>query len=258
MLHELEVERWKKVANLFESHILAKSIINPCIQAGIGSLSVDNTDSPSIAIYSIPMMMFFAGNATSPTARELVKSLPHHTIFIVPDDKWSNIIKETGGERVVVELRTHLDHSTLDIAHLRKLKEGLSEHYTLMRLNEEILPQIDTEYGVQIQMYYGNMKNLVKTGFGFCILDDRGKLASYAYTPFPFTDEFEIQVFTKNNPIYRKKGLATVVCAALIEYGLENELVPHWDAANEPSVKLALKLGYSNPRTWKAYYYKPE
>ncbi|TFG94575.1 GNAT family N-acetyltransferase, partial [Candidatus Thorarchaeota archaeon] len=40
--------------------------------------------------------------------------------------------------------------------------------------------------------------------------------------------------------------------------GLENNLVPHWDAANEQSVKLALKLGYSNPKTWEVYFYKSE
>jgi hypothetical protein len=48
------------------------------------------------------------------------------------------------------------------------------------------------------------------------------------------------------------------VSAAIIEYGLERNLIPHWDAANEASVKLALKLGYSNPESWEAFYYKPE
>ena len=107
-------------------------------------------------------------------------------------------------------------------------------------------------------MYFGKIENLVKTGFGFCILDENDKLASCAYTPFPFTDEFEIQVFTENSPEYRRKGLATVVSAALIEYGLERNLIPHWDAASESSVKLALKLGYSKPKTWEAFYYKPK
>lgn len=258
MLRDLDIEHWKKVANLFDQHILYQSIISPCIQSGIGSLSVDNSDSPTVAMYSVPMMIFLAGDATNHAALELVKSLPHHTIFIVPNEKWSCLLKDVGGERVVVNQRTHLDHSTLDITHLRKLKEGVPEGYALKELDEDMLPQIDKEYAVQIQMYFGKMKNLVKTGFGFCLVDDKGKLASYAYTPFPFIDEFEIQVFTKNSPEYRRKGLATVVCAALIEDGLEKKLVPHWDAANEPSFKLALKLGYSNPKTWEAYYYKPE
>jgi len=135
------------------------------------------------------------------------------------------------------------------------LKESLPDGYTLKELETEVLPQIDPEYAVQIQMYFGTIENLVNTGIGFCILDDKDKLASYAYTPFPFLDEFEIQVYTDDSLEYRRKGLATVVSAALIEYGLENNLVPHWDAANNASVKLALKLGYTNPVSWNAYYY---
>ena len=256
MLHELDIEHWEKVASLFESHILIQSIINPCIQSGIGSLIVDDTYSPSVAMYSIPMMIFLTGDATSSTALEFTKSLPPLIILIVPDDKWRELLKNELGERLVVHHRTHLDHSTLDIARLRKLKEELPVGYKLKELDLDVLPQIDPEYAIQIQMYYGKIENLVKTGIGFYILDDKDKLASYAYTPFPFIDEFEIQVFTKNSPEYRRKGLATVVSAALIEFGLENGYIPHWDAANESSVKLALKLGYTNPLPWEAYYCK--
>ena len=258
MLQELDIEQWEKVANLFESHILNQSIINPCVHSGVGSLSVDNVDSPTVAKFSIPMMIFLAGDTTSPLALEIIKSLPPLTIIIVSDEKWSELLKNEWGGRLVVNQRTHFDHSSLDITHLRKLKEGLPDGYTLKKLAIDMLPQIHQEYAIQIQMYFGKIENLVKSGFGFCILDGNDRLASYAYTPFPFKNEFEIQVHTMNSPQYRRKGLATIVCAALIEHSLEKELVPHWDAANESSVKLALKLGYTNPITWEAYYYKPE
>ncbi len=258
MIQELDIAHWNKVAHLFEDHILRQSVINPCVLLGMGSLSVDNVDTPNVAKYSIPMMIFLGGDATLPAAHELVKSLPPLTIFVVPNEKWSGLLKDEWEERLVVDHRTHLDYSTLDIACLRKLKENIPEGYTLKELEIEVLPKIDPEYAIQIQMYFGTIENLVKTGFGFCILDDKDKLASYAYTPFPFIDEFEIQVYTENSPEYRRKGLATVVSAALIEYGLEKGLIPHWDAANEPSVKLAQKLGYSNPTKWEAYYYTPK
>ncbi len=258
MLYELDIEHWKKVANLFESHILSQSVINPCVHSGIGSLSVDSVDSPNVAMYSIPMMIFLVGDTTNPVAIEFIKSLPPLTIFIVPDENWSELLKKEFGKRLVVNHRTHFDHRSLDITHLRKLQEGLPEGYSLKELDLDVLPQINHEYAIQIQMYFGKIENLVVDGFGFCIVDDNDKLASYAYTPFPFKNEFEIQVFTENFPKYRRKGLATVVCAALIEYSLEKNLVPHWDAANEASVKLALKLGYSNPMTWETYYYKQE
>ena len=253
---ELDLAEWNKVFQLFDSHMLARSIIEPCVQSGLGSLIVDDTDTPSVVMYSIPMMIFLAGDSASPAAHELVKSLPKLTVFVVPDKKWRNLLKNEWGNKLVVTQRTHLDHQSLNIEHLQKLKENLPEGYILNKLDRGVLPQIDKEYAIQIQMYFGKIENLVETGFGFCILDDKNKLVSYAYTPFPFIDEFEVQVFTEDNPEYRRKGLATAVSAALIEYGLEKDLVPHWDAANEPSVKLALKLGYSSPVPWEAYYYK--
>lgn len=258
MLNDLDIESWRKVKQLFESHILARSIINPCAQAEIGSLIVDNVESPSVAMYSTPMMIFLAGDTGSSMAKEIISALPPLITIITPNENWNNLLKNEWGGRLVVNRRTHLDSSTLDVTHLGKLKEGLSEGYTLNPLDLKMSSQIKQEYAIQIQMYYGKIENLIKGGIGFCILDERNKLASYAYTPFPFIDEFEIQVYTENSPKYRRKGLATAVSAALIQYGLEKGLVPHWDAANESSTKLALKLGYSSPKTWEAFYYTPK
>jgi hypothetical protein len=258
LLEELDMKEWKKTSKLFESHILYRSIIHPCMQTGRGSVTTDSVDSPSVAKYSIPMMIFLAGDATDSAALELTRSLPPLTIFIVPDKNWSQLLKNEWGKRLVGNKRTHLDHSTLNISRLRELKKRYPAGYTLKQLDFEVLPQIDQEYKIPIQMYFGSLENLIRAGFGFCLQDDNGKLVSYAYTAFPFLDEFEIQVVTENSPEYRRKGLATVVSAALIIYGLERDFVPHWDAANEASAKLALKLGYSSPITWEAYYYTPE
>ena len=92
-------------------------------------------------------------------------------------------------------------------------------------------------------------------GISYCIRHE-GKILSVASTFMPFKDEFEIDVRTIDTE-HRRMGLATVVSAALMIHALENGLVPHWDAANEASVGLALKLGYTNPEPWEAYYLKP-
>jgi GNAT superfamily N-acetyltransferase len=145
----------------------------------------------------------------------------------------------------------------LSLEHLKILKGNLGRGYSLNMLDIEAAAQIIENYAIPIRLYFGSIENLVERGIGFCIMKGE-KLVSVAYTPFPFIDDFEIQVYTENSPEYRRKGLGTIVSAALVEYGLVNNLVPHWDAANEASVKLALKLGYSNPKTWEAYYYKKE
>lgn len=257
MLHKLDIKKWKKVKHLFKSHMLAQSIINPCAHSRLGSLTVDDANSPATAMYSIPMMIFLAGESSTHAALELVKSLPPLTVFVVPDEKWRELLTNEWGDRIIANQRTHMNHKSLNIGHIRKLKEGLPEGYILERLGREVLPQINQEYTMQIQMYFGATENLVESGVGFCIMQGE-KLVSFAYTTFPFIEEFEIQVFTEDTPEHRRKGLATVVSAALIEYGLERNLVPHWDAVNQPSVRLALKLGYSNPEPWEAYYYTPK
>ncbi|TFG29471.1 GNAT family N-acetyltransferase, partial [Candidatus Thorarchaeota archaeon] len=181
MLHEIDIKHWSKMEKLFESHILYRSVLQPCAYSGLGSLMVDNTETPTTAQYSIPMLVFLAGDATSPAARELVKLLPQYTVTMAPDKQWKNILKNEWGNKLVVNQRTHLDHRGISIENLHELKANLPEGYRLKRLDREVLPQINDEYAIQIQMYFGNIENLIESGFGFCVLHNK-RLVSYAYT----------------------------------------------------------------------------
>ena len=67
--------------------------------------------------------------------------------------------------------------------------------------------------------------------------------------------EVYIRVDYNDDPIHRNKGLGTQLAVTLLEYCLENGLDPQWDAANEISVRLALKLGYTLHHRWKMYQY---
>ncbi len=62
----------------------------------------------------------------------------------------------------------------------------------------------------------------------------------------------EIEVATNYN--HRRKGLATIVSAALILDCLEKEIYPNWDAANTTSAKLAEKLGYVFDKAYDTYF----
>ena len=255
MVEELDYDEWDKIAQLFAPHILANSLIFPCMKKGLGSVFVDNTDSPSVAMYSTPLMVFVAGDANSPTAKEMTESVQPYVLFMTYENDWKVLLKQEWGNDLVTDIRTHMDHSTLNIQHLRELKSRLGPEYTLKRLDLQAAIQIKNDYSIPVRLYFGSIKNLVEKGIGFCVMQG-DKVVSLAYTPFPFIDEFEIQVFTEDSLDYRRKGLATIASAALLEYALERKLTPNWDAANENSIKLALKLGYSNPKTWEAYYRK--
>lgn len=64
----------------------------------------------------------------------------------------------------------------------------------------------------------------------------------------------ELNIIT--HPGFRNKGLATIVAARLILDCLDKGIEPHWDAANDTSKNLALKLGYEEKGTYDIVVYK--
>ncbi len=69
----------------------------------------------------------------------------------------------------------------------------------------------------------------------------KGEVVCGASSYSIYDSGIEIEVATNYN--HRRKGLATIVSAALILDCLEKEIYPNWDAANTTSAKLAEKLG---------------
>ncbi|MFW9982840.1 MAG: GNAT family N-acetyltransferase, partial [Candidatus Thorarchaeota archaeon] len=108
---------------------------------------------------------------------------------------------------------------------------------------------------MHIPTFFGSSEEFYKNGIGYCIKYN-DEIVSMASTFTPYTDIFEIQVDTFDTK-HRRKGLATAVSAAIMVHALEKNITPYWDAANEASIQLALKLGYTDPEPWEGYYLKP-
>lgn len=78
-------------------------------------------------------------------------------------------------------------------------------------------------------------------GAGFAALRDdavMGGAAAYAWDDTGI--EFEVDTL----PEYRNRGVAAACAAALILECLRRGKEPHWDAANETSLRLAARLGF--------------
>ena len=78
-----------------------------------------------------------------------------------------------------------------------------------------------------------------------------GRIVAGASSRTRYKEGIEIEVDTIEDE--RRKGLATIVCAALILQCLEEGLYPSWDARNMNSVRLAEKLGYEFDHEYTAY-----
>ncbi len=239
---------------LFGQHKRHQTILLPWLQEGYGVVRVDSLQTPKVAWLSFYPLNFVAGDAKSKAAINLVRSFPANRILVVPNDEWAHLIEDEWADRERHQSRWRLSPKSLNIDHIRSLKAHIPAGFELMPIDLETMINSDDEFWEDVLLYFGSYQNFLEKGFGYCIKHGE-RVVSAAYTELPFANAFEVEVMTKQSASYRRKGLGTAVSAALIEDGLKRGLVPQWDAANEISVKLAEKLGYSNPDPYQVYFW---
>ena len=97
---------------------------------------------------------------------------------------------------------------------------------------------------------FESKEQYLEIGRGMVILKS-GRIAAGASSYTRYNEGIEIEVDTTEEE--RRKGLATIACAALILRCLDEGLYPSWDAQNRNSVRLAEKLGYEFDHEYTAY-----
>ncbi|MFW9862208.1 MAG: GNAT family N-acetyltransferase [Candidatus Thorarchaeota archaeon] len=248
-----------RAKEIFKSVEPYRAIISGSIEHGRAKIHVDSIDDPKVGWWSFSFLNAVAGNSHSDLAKYIIEQFPYMMILCVPDKSWEDLVRSTWGEHLYVMPRTRLSEKTLDINHLRQLKNSLPEGFTLQQVDRESLENLaDRKMAYHITQFFGTPEDFLENGFGFCIKHGE-KVVSMASTFTPYSDAIEIEIETFDSPEYRRKGLATVVGAALLEYALDNGITPYWDAQTQISVKLALKLGYTNPESYELFIRaKPE
>lgn len=238
---------------MFEVHKRGRAMIFSWLELGLGKILVDKQPNPSVGALFFPPLCFIAGDSDSECAIDLIWEIPPQNIMIPPDDAWAFLIQKEWGDQTHIQHRTRMSPKLLSIEHIRRLRHALPSGFGLYEIKLQTMLDSDSFFWEGMLPFFGSFENFIQNGFGYCIKSER-KVVSVAYTAFPYTHDFEVQVTTLNSPKYRRKGLATIVSSALIEDGLSKGVTPQWDAANSASVQLALKLGYSDPDPYDVYY----
>jgi len=109
-------------------------------------------------------------------------------------------------------------------------------------------PMSDADFslaGVSVSpaCFWRNTAQFHQNGGGWCIAEG-DEVAAIAFSSFRFGDELEIGVETR--PSFRRRGLARLAAAALIESCLAQRLRPVWSCRKENlgSYALAQRLGF--------------
>ena len=91
MILEADLHVRQKLIPMFEK--IDSTIILSCLQGHMGTAWVDDLENPTVAQITVGIFVFFAGNADTKAAEELLHNLPDFTLAIVDSDEWKNRIE---------------------------------------------------------------------------------------------------------------------------------------------------------------------
>ena len=244
MLYELTDT--SKVTHLFEGW--QETLIYSCLQRVMGKIFVTDPDSPRSAMAYVGCFAFYAGEAD----RELVMNKPDGFVIMTPQNKeWEACIEACFPEAKKVTRYAIKKKTQFDRDYLRKMTAELPGGYELKEIDEKIYDMcLSDPLTRDFVSSFESKEKYLEIGKGVVIIKS-GLIAAGASSYSRYKEGIEIEVDTIEEE--RRKGLATIACAALILRCLDEGLYPSWDAQNMNSVRLARKLGYEFDHEYTAY-----
>jgi GNAT superfamily N-acetyltransferase len=219
-----------------------------------GQILVDDLAHPTSAVVRDGMYgtLYFGGQAGAPLVASLVqhfRGIGEVGIGCWLDDPMNDFIPvgpHYDGRTLYFTERSSMNDSTVPA-----LTEGLQ----LILRDERWFPK-SFDYASTLAAF-GSAEKVVETTLGVIILDGETVVCEAA-TGAPTHGLIEVGVTTAE--AYRGRGLATIACARLIELCEERGYRTWWDCAkqNNPSVKLARRLGYHNEREYRYVWWPKE
>lgn len=257
VMHLLEGEAaLNGVAPLFENW--DETLIWTALQGIMGQVWTVG-ESGAVALCQTGDFVFPAGNAHSTEAKQLLSSLKEQldtrfAIITPQNEEWSQLIQQVFGEKVKAGERYAIckDPEVFDRAHLAQLAATLPEGVTLAPIAGAVYDQVMAQdWSCDFCSQFNGKEDFAQRGLGMVALH-QGEVIGGASSYIVYRGGIEIEVDTHVD--WRRKGIATACCAALILACLDRGWYPSWDAANRESVALAGKLGYREKGPYPVWF----
>ena len=194
------------------------------------------------------------------TARKMIQGLLKYkkkeNMLIIPQTKeWEEYLKNN--EMFTSIHRYHLKSPSIEQFDLDKLEaycKSLSSEYSFCRIDETLYERVmSEEWSRDFCSNFSSVEDFLHHGIGILVMKGK-EICCGASSYTAYRKGIEVEIVTKSD--YRNLGLATACGAKLILTCLEEGKLPHWDAANQTSVRLAMRLGYEYVGPYDTYCFK--
>lgn len=222
-------------------------------QGGNIKLWVDQKDHPKLSKIEHGSFIRFAGDPEENKGSSTMISRLTTPFFLQPSPAgWMQLLEKAYGVRLKKTKRYKFSSTHLSKSHMEEIIYKSPWRDAIRRLEKQHVEQLsEDDWGKYHFMNYAKPEDLIAKGIGYYLEKD-GEIVSCCSSALISSNSYEVNIITK--PAYRQQGIAKAVAAKFIEACLAKGMEPHWDAANEPSKRLALRLGYQFEGSYDLHY----
>ncbi len=247
---ELTANQRQDIRPLFTDYPYLRGLVSGILSGEFGQAFADREVDPAVAMLCDDGFIFFAGDATTTIASAMIASCGRGDLLIPATEAWRAAIRQIWGNQMEARERFAFKQpATWDRVRLRQLMSALPAELTLKQITARDVARFATLAKSLVESDPVSGEASMGSGIGFGVESDGEFIAGCASWPAGGMMEFEAQTHAN----HRRRGLGTVVAAALIDYCLTHGLIPCWDAANDMSMGLALKLGFIHTTRYTVY-----
>ncbi len=250
----------EKIKQVTINNLFARSVIEGHVS---GKVFVDNISDPQtwyiVHPYGMSLLAGDCGNeefnsrflvyatsgGSSPERYEWMQTFPRNWDAVI-DDMFGPLITRSAGTEGAgsagkIELHTRVNFEFRKEKYLQRPRPGLSEKDNIAETGRDYFDKMTGS--VIPGRFWDSAEDFKARGRGFTLLH-AGEIASTAYSAFVIDNMLEIGIETVEK--FRGRGFAEITCSWLIDYCLQNNLIPVWACrrGNTASYSLAIKLGF--------------
>jgi GNAT superfamily N-acetyltransferase len=241
-----------RIHSFFAAHPELRAVIGAVLEGRAGRIHRNGEGPPRAARLSLGCYEVLGGDPTTEEARQLILSSPRPCELVYGNDPgWRRRILEVLGSAVQDRPMRSFDACEIRPEPLRAMVLGLPSGFALRPIGRGLSAQLDHDLEPHALQAYATAEAFLKDGFGFGVVKE-GRLACAATSYASCAGQVELAIATR--PACRGLGLAAAASAGFILEALKRGLVPHWNASNPVSQRLAARLGYGPGGTCEVLY----
>jgi hypothetical protein len=244
-----------KLKLLFEAHYRVDFGIDSILEGQSGrqiSVVVDDITNPAVALLRYGTFGILGGDAAHAYANALVQSIELPCAIQPSPEAWMNLVQQYYADKIKKTERFSFTHEFIDGDNVIRL---IQQHAHINSLHEIDTATAHAMENMEWHKYhlsnYNSAEEFAANSLASGVTID-GVLASVCSAALRCARGIELNVITL--PEFRNQGLAEITAEATIYKALERNLIPHWDAANERSARLAVRLGFKPKGSYYTYY----